>query len=166
MSILGHAHTVNRKVRTVEPAQVAARASLLVRQVGGVIAVVVEFPRKSQNFGRAEVNTKPTAFATVPINKDSAPKFASPWCGWSLRHVHLVGANGVCPKPNAARPYPRPTAGAGFLGLTGTLCPFPYPQSEIVHFCIHFGISGEGSDASPRAKMAGPGSSNAGRVPK
>ena len=50
--------------------------------------MVVEFPGKIQNFGRAEFDAEAAAFATVPINKHLASELASSGRS-SLRHGHL-----------------------------------------------------------------------------
>jgi hypothetical protein len=54
-----------------------------------VIAVVVEFPGKSQGFGRAKFDAKTAALAAVPIDENLATKLASSWRRGSLRHVNL-----------------------------------------------------------------------------
>jgi hypothetical protein len=54
-----------------------------------VIAVIVEFLRKRQNFGRAEFNAKAAALATVPLDENLASELASSWGRSALRHVNL-----------------------------------------------------------------------------
>jgi hypothetical protein len=110
-----NSHTVNCKVGTVEPAEVASRASLLVGQVGGVIAVAVEFPGKCQGFGRAKFEAKAAALAAVPIDENLATKLASFCRRRCFRHVNL----------DKKRNFPT---------LRGTGCPILGPVGDIEHF--------------------------------
>ena len=115
-SISGHAHSENRKVRAVEPAQIATRASLFLRQARRMVPMTVKPLRKSQDFRWAEFDAEPAAFATVPIYEDLTAELSGFY--GSNRHSNLDG--------RAAFPEP-----------AGANCPIWTPLEHTEHSIVH-----------------------------